>query len=284
MPAVADVRHGALTVHDTPDTPTIASLVDLANQRALEGRTDWTAADTLKNVVVTVHHPGRDDELLVIGVPGDRDVDLKRLDAVLSPATATMFDDFASRPDLVKGYIGPQGIKARYLADPRVAPGTAWLTGAERARPARDLGGGRPRLHAGRHDRGRRGAGRRSLRRVRCRRADHPARHRDRPHLPARPALHRRVQGGRAGRRRQAGPADHGLLRHRDLPRGRGDRRAAPRRPRPDLAGRGGAGRRARGRGGQGRPGRGRAHAGAGARRDAVCGCSSTIGPTSPPG
>jgi prolyl-tRNA synthetase len=121
---------GPLAVHDTPSTPTIASLVDLANARALEGRTDWTAADTLKNVVVTVRHPGREDELLVIGVPGDREVDMKRLDAALAPATATLFDDFASRPDLVKGYIGPQGISVRYLADPRVAPGTAWLTGA----------------------------------------------------------------------------------------------------------------------------------------------------------
>jgi prolyl-tRNA synthetase len=80
--------------------------------------------------VVTVHHPGRAAEVLAIGVPGDRDVDLKRLDAALAPATATLFDDFAARPDLVKGYIGPQGITIRYLTDPRVAPGTAWLTGA----------------------------------------------------------------------------------------------------------------------------------------------------------
>ena len=130
VPAVPDAQHGPLTVHDTPDTPTIASLVELANKRALDGRTDWTAADTLKNVVVTVHHPGADDELLVIGVPGDRDVDPRRLDAVLAPATATLFDDFAARPDLVKGYIGPQGIRVRYLADPRIVPGTAWLTGA----------------------------------------------------------------------------------------------------------------------------------------------------------
>ncbi len=130
VPVVADREHHPLTVHDTPDTPTIASLVDLANKRALDGRTDWTAADTLKNVVVTVHHPGREDSLLAIGVPGDRDVDLKRLDAALSPATATLFDDFAARPDLVKGYLGPQGLALRYLADPRVAPGTAWLTGA----------------------------------------------------------------------------------------------------------------------------------------------------------
>ena len=130
VPVFSGADSGPLAVHDTPATPTIASLVDLANERAFEGRTDWTAADTLKNVVVTVHHPGREEELLVIGVPGDREVDLKRLDAALAPATASLFDDFGSRPDLVKGYIGPQGIKARYLADPRVVAGTAWLTGA----------------------------------------------------------------------------------------------------------------------------------------------------------
>jgi prolyl-tRNA synthetase len=143
-PAVPAVDHPEMTTQDTPDTPTIASLIDLANSRALGGRTDWTAADTLKNVVVTVAHPGGDTEVLVIGVPGDRDVDLKRLDASLAPATATMFDDFAARPDLVKGYIGPQGSKVRYLADPRVAPGTAWLTGAnEPGRHAIDVVAGR---------------------------------------------------------------------------------------------------------------------------------------------
>jgi len=149
-PAAVPVTAAELTVHDTPETPTIASLVDLANRRALDGRTDWTAADTLKNVVVTVHHPGRDDELLVIGVPGDRDVDMRRLDAALAPATATLFDDFASRPDLVKGYIGPQGCQVRYLADPRVAPGTAWLTGAnEPGRHATNVVAGRDFTPAG---------------------------------------------------------------------------------------------------------------------------------------
>ncbi|MFG1607136.1 proline--tRNA ligase [Actinoplanes sp. NPDC049265] len=132
-PPAPEGTPGPLTVHDTPDTPTIAALVDLANQRALGGRTDWTAAGTLKNVVVTVHHPGREPELLAIGLPGDREVDLKRLDAALAPATAELFDDFASRPDLVKGYIGPQGIQIRYLVDPRVVAGTAWLTGANEA-------------------------------------------------------------------------------------------------------------------------------------------------------
>jgi prolyl-tRNA synthetase len=64
-------------------------------------------------------------------VPGNREVDLKRVGALLYPATVTMFDDFAARPDLVRGYIGPQGpAKFRYLVDPRVVTGTAWVTGA----------------------------------------------------------------------------------------------------------------------------------------------------------
>lgn len=143
-PAAGPVTAPPLEVHDTPETPTIAALVALANERRLGGRADWTAADTLKNVVVTVHHPGREPELLAIGVPGDREVDLKRLEAALSPATVTMFDDFASHPDLVKGYIGPQGIKIRYLADPRVATGTVWLTGAnEPGRHATNVVAGR---------------------------------------------------------------------------------------------------------------------------------------------
>jgi prolyl-tRNA synthetase len=143
-PPAREVTAPSSAVHDTPGTPTIASLVDLANDRALGGRTDWTAADTLKNVVVTVQHPGREPELLVIGLPGDREVDLKRLNAALAPATAVLFDGFDTRPDLVKGYIGPQDIKIRYLADPRVAPGTAWLTGAnEPGRHATDVVCGR---------------------------------------------------------------------------------------------------------------------------------------------
>jgi prolyl-tRNA synthetase len=119
-----------LAVHDTPDTPTIQSLVDLANARALAGRADWTAADTLKNVVVRLDRPGAKPELLVIGVPGDREVDLKRVNAALSPATATLFDDFDAQPELVRGYIGPQDLRIRYLVDPGIAPGSAWLTGA----------------------------------------------------------------------------------------------------------------------------------------------------------
>jgi prolyl-tRNA synthetase len=124
-----------LTAHDTPDTPTIDSLVDLANAQKLGGRADWTAADTLKNVVLTVTRPGGEPEALIIGVPGDREVDLKRVEASLHPAAVALFEaaDFAKHPGLVRGYIGPQvlaGLGIRFLVDPRVVTGTSWLTGA----------------------------------------------------------------------------------------------------------------------------------------------------------
>jgi len=137
-PGADPPRHPAMTVHDTPDTPTIETLVDLANARQLGGRADWSAADTLKNVVLTVTPPGGQSYPLVIGVPGDREVDLKRTEASLAPATVAIFDadDFAAHPELVRGYIGPQVLAklgVRYLVDPRVAPGTAWVTGANEA-------------------------------------------------------------------------------------------------------------------------------------------------------
>jgi prolyl-tRNA synthetase len=124
-----------LTAHDTPDTPTIDSLVQLANAEKLGGRADWTAADTLKNVVLKVAVPGAEPELLIIGLPGDREVDLKRVEAAVHPATVALFEaaDFAAAPGLVRGYIGPQilaGLGIRYLVDPRVVTGTSWLTGA----------------------------------------------------------------------------------------------------------------------------------------------------------
>jgi prolyl-tRNA synthetase len=147
-PAAADVDSaGPLTVLDTPDTPTIDSLVARLNTTRTGGRDGWTAADTLKNVVVQVRRPGAEPEVLVIGVLGDRDVDLKRVEAALYPATVTLFEDFATRPDLVRGYLGPQilaKLGVRYLVDPRVVTGSAWVTGAnEPDRHARNVVCGR---------------------------------------------------------------------------------------------------------------------------------------------
>jgi prolyl-tRNA synthetase len=129
----------AAHVEDTPDTPTIETLVAVANERFPRADRPWTAADTLKNVVVQLRQPDGTREPLVIGLPGDRDVDLKRLGAQVEPAEVEGFTeaDFADHPGLVKGYIGPGVLGAesatgiRYLVDPRVSTGTAWVTGAD---------------------------------------------------------------------------------------------------------------------------------------------------------
>jgi prolyl-tRNA synthetase len=107
----------ALEVLDTPGTPTIDTLAEFLGV---------PASATLKNLLVTTEA----GEIVAVGVPGDREVDLDRLAAALGPVE--IFDDFAGRPDLVKGYIGPQGLPSdvRYVADPRVGPGTVWVTGA----------------------------------------------------------------------------------------------------------------------------------------------------------
>ena len=130
-------------VADTPGTPTIQTLVDFLNETPQLRREDrpWTAADTLKNVVVKLRHPDGSTEVLAIGVPGDREVDQKRLEAQVAPAEVEPFEeaDFAAHPALVKGYIGPAALGSesasgvRYLLDPRVVEGTQWVTGANEA-------------------------------------------------------------------------------------------------------------------------------------------------------
>lgn len=153
-PSVDASAEPAPQVVATPDTPTIDSLVDLCNSTypRPDGR-EWTAADTLKNVVVVLIHPHGERELLVVGVPGDREVDMKRLEAAVAPAEVEMAseEDFKTHPELVPGYIGPQAIgpnsplrrtetdeqgrevltgSVRYLLDPRIVDGTSWVTGA----------------------------------------------------------------------------------------------------------------------------------------------------------
>ena len=134
----------AAVVHDSPNTPTIATLVDLANAQVkrTDGR-EWTAADTLKNVVLALTSPEGKRSLVVVGLPGDREVDAKRAEVAFAPndVEPATEADFAANPGLVKGYIGPVkdgeavlGEKSatgiRYLLDPRVVDGTSWITGA----------------------------------------------------------------------------------------------------------------------------------------------------------
>ena len=130
-------------VFDSPDTPTIETLVALANDRHPREGEPWSAADTLKNVVLKLTAPDGDSELVIVGIPGDRDVDLKRAEAFFGPSTIEQAEDadFAKHRALVKGYIGPwskagpvlgenSSTGIRFLVDPRVVEGTTWVTGA----------------------------------------------------------------------------------------------------------------------------------------------------------
>ncbi|WP_061961853.1 proline--tRNA ligase [Demequina flava] len=142
----------AAHVENTPDTPTIDTLVAVANAEHPRPDREWTAADTLKNVVLAVTTPAGERSLLVVGVPGDRDADMARVEAALAPndVEAATEADFAKHPELVKGYIGPgvlgpqhraDGVERGdendtaipYLLDPRIVPGTRWITGADEA-------------------------------------------------------------------------------------------------------------------------------------------------------
>ena len=130
-------------VLDSPNTPTIQTLVDLANAEYPRSDRAWTAADTLKNVVLALTHLDGSREIVVVGMPGDREVDMKRAEVAFAPAEveAATDDDFRKNPGLVKGYIGPWSASGpvlgeksatgiRFLLDPRVVDGTSWVTGA----------------------------------------------------------------------------------------------------------------------------------------------------------
>ena len=131
-------------VHDSPNTPTIKTLVELANSKVKKpDGSSWSAADTLKNVVLALTSPEGKRSFVIVGIPGDREVDEKRAEAAFSPSEVSQAteEDFAKLPALVRGYIGPTkdgkqflGLKApaaiKYLLDPRVVSGTSWITGA----------------------------------------------------------------------------------------------------------------------------------------------------------
>ncbi|QSR31829.1 proline--tRNA ligase [Nocardioides sp. S5] len=128
----------AAHAEDTPDTPTIDTLVDHLNATFPRDDRPWVAGDTLKNVLVVLKHPDGTREPLAIGVPGDREVDQKRLEGQLEPIEVEPMDEgeLAKHPALVKGYIGPEALGEesksgiRYVVDPRVVEGTRWVTGA----------------------------------------------------------------------------------------------------------------------------------------------------------
>ncbi len=129
----------AAHAEQTPNTPTIDTLVEHLNDAYPRSDRPWAAGDTLKNVLVMLKHPDGTREALAIGVPGDREVDQRRLEGQLEPIEIEPMDEaeFARHPTLVKGYIGPGALGSdnasgiRYVVDPRVSAGTVWVTGAD---------------------------------------------------------------------------------------------------------------------------------------------------------
>ena len=133
-------------VFDSPNTPTIASLVEFANASHPKPSGVWEPSETLKNVVLALVSPEGKREIVVVGVPGDREIDQKRAEAWFSPNDVEQANDadFARHKDLVKGYIGPVAAgeqflgekaqsKIKFLVDPRVFKGSSWITGANQS-------------------------------------------------------------------------------------------------------------------------------------------------------
>ena len=144
----------AASIEVTPDSPTIETLVEQSNALHPKSEGQWTAADTLKNVVIAVIHPDGTRQLVAIGVPGDRAVDMGRVEVNVGvllgiggevEVEAATEEDFKKFPQLVKGYIGPglsldakllgteSETEIPYFVDPRVVSGSAWITGANEA-------------------------------------------------------------------------------------------------------------------------------------------------------
>lgn len=130
-------------IYDSPNTPTIQTLVDLSNKDFPRDDRPWEAADTLKNVVLALTDQEGNRSLVVVGIPGDRDVDMKRAEVWFAPnaVEAATEEDFAKNKGLVKGYIGPwspegpvlgeeSSTKIPFYLDPRIAEGSEWVTGA----------------------------------------------------------------------------------------------------------------------------------------------------------
>lgn len=151
VPEVDCAAVPAMVKRETPDSKTIEALVETANRLyPREDGHEWTAADTLKTVAVTVLHAEDEEhdkpwrEVIAVAVPGDRQVDMKRLEAQFAPSELEEATeaDLKAHPELVAGYMGPMmfGKQAeaagvaepvRFFIDAHVARGSEWIIGGD---------------------------------------------------------------------------------------------------------------------------------------------------------
>ncbi|MBQ5505117.1 MAG: proline--tRNA ligase [Aeriscardovia sp.] len=145
-PALSDVDFSATPAPfdvATPDAGSINDIVAMLNAQAPRSDRAWQAGDALKNIALTAHYPDGHAKLIVVGLPGDREVDLKRVEACLSPLEMSLATDeeLAQHPELVKGFIGPMALgpqakaagverPVEYYLDAHIAKGSAWVSGA----------------------------------------------------------------------------------------------------------------------------------------------------------
>ncbi|MBQ5557701.1 MAG: proline--tRNA ligase [Aeriscardovia sp.] len=145
-PVLADVDFSATPVPfevTTPGAGSIDDVVAMLNEQVPRSDRAWQAADILKNIALTAHYPDGHTKLIVVGLPGDREVDLKRVEACLSPLEMSQATDeeLAQHPELVKGFIGPMSLGSQakgtgvaspveYYLDTHVVKGSAWVSGA----------------------------------------------------------------------------------------------------------------------------------------------------------
>ena len=119
----------------TPLDGSISSLEAFLKEKGI-------SSPLLKNIAVSLKAPDGKKTLAVVGLPGDRQLDLKRLEACLAPLEASIAEeaDLKAHPELVKGFIGvtkvgpqsSQDAKCPYFLDAHVARGSAWCTGSDK--------------------------------------------------------------------------------------------------------------------------------------------------------
>ncbi|MBQ1299407.1 MAG: proline--tRNA ligase [Aeriscardovia sp.] len=120
---------------ETPEGGSINSLKAFLEKEGI-------SSPILKNIVILLKAPEGKKSLAVVGLPSDRQLDLKRLEACLSPMEVSIAgeEDLKDHPELVKGFIGVQKVgpqstepeKCPYFLDAHVFRGSSWCTGSDK--------------------------------------------------------------------------------------------------------------------------------------------------------
>ena len=123
---------GGVPHQNIPDQPPRESMhtPDMPGIDVVAEHLDTTADQLMKSIAFDV-----DGELVLALVPGDREVNEFAVASAYAPAAVRLYTDadFASHPEIPKGYIGPDFAGAkRTIADSSMREPRGWVTGANR--------------------------------------------------------------------------------------------------------------------------------------------------------